>query len=300
MAGFYCQIPVGHVEAGLRTETIKSPFPEEGYRRLIGRIAEHHFTPTSLASKNLVAEGIKRKLIFKTGNTVIDSVLAASGYAQRPHSLPQLDENARIVLATAHRRENWDDQMDGICDALIALRDQFADVEIVMPVHANPRVKGVLERRLANEPRIHLIGALPYLEFVWLMNAATLILSDSGGVQEEAAALNTPVLVMRDRTERTEAIKAGTAKLVGNDAKTIVRAARVVLKSLRQLNKMRNRKNPFGDGFAAARIADIIAASENAAKAGEVGGKSGGVYYNPARRQLGRHAIQSGLVANRA
>ena len=300
MAGFFTKRPVGHVEAGLRTESLNSPFPEEGFRRLIARIANYHFTPTKLATSNLIKEGVNRRTIFETGNTVVDSIQGALSRARRPAALAALPDKARIVLVTAHRRENWDGQLDGICEALTALRDRFKDIEIVMPVHANPRVREVVQDRLHDQPRIHLIEALPYLEFIWLLDAATLVLSDSGGVQEEGLSVNTPVLVMRESTERTEAIKAGAAKLVGNESKTIIKTATRLLKSQRRLNAMRNRKNPFGDGQAADRIAGIIATQTMQAVSREHEGKHGGVSINPTRRLFERSRIQFGLGANRA
>ncbi len=253
-AGFVSQVSVGHVEAGLRTDTIASPFPEEGFRRLIARIADLHFTPTRLATANLRREGVDRSAILQTGNTVIDAVLDAAPRARRPEALPDLPKNAKLVLVTAHRRENWDGKMDGICEAIRRLRDRHQRAHFVLPVHANPRVGERIREILGGEERVHLLPALPYLEFVWLMKHACVILSDSGGVQEEAVSLGAPVLVMRDSTERMEAVKAGAAKLVGGDPERIFRAASPILANPLRRRMMSGKKNPFGDGRASERV----------------------------------------------
>ena len=257
-AGFINQVPVGHVEAGLRTQSIASPFPEEGFRRLIARISDLHFSPTKLATGNLRREGVARSAILETGNTVIDAVLHAAPRARRPEALPELPRNAKLVLLTAHRRENWDGKMDGICEAVLTLRDKHPRAHFVLPVHANPRVGERIRETLGGEDRVHLLPSLPYLEFVWLMKEAYLILSDSGGVQEEAVSLGAPVLVMRDSTERMEAVKAGAAKLVGGDPQRIVRAASPILANPLRRRLMSGKRNPFGDGRASERVVSAL------------------------------------------
>lgn len=257
LAAFYQQIPVGHVEAGLRTDNIYSPWPEEMNRRLTGRLATLHFAPTEQARRNLLRENTPADRIAVTGNTVIDALhwVVATGKAVAP----DFDRSRRMVLVTAHRRENFGDGLIHICQALNTLATRFPDVDFVYPVHPNPNVRQAVEttvdRSLEN---IHLLEPQPYLPFVGLMQCCTLVLTDSGGLQEEAPAFGKPVLVMRDTTERPEAVEAGTARLVGTDTETIVDAVADLLTSPDAYRAMSNAVNPFGDGYAADRIADLI------------------------------------------
>ena len=259
LAAFYQKVPVGHVEAGLRTDNIYSPWPEEMNRRLNSQLCTFHFAPTALARKNLLREGLSDSNIAVTGNTVIDALqwVVATGKA----TVPELgrDSARRMVLVTAHRRENFGDGLQHICQALNSLATKFPDVDFIYPVHPNPNVRQAVEttvdRSLKN---IYLTEPQSYLPFVGLMQQSTLVLTDSGGLQEEAPAFGKPVLVMRDTTERPEAIEAGTARLVGTDRKTIVDAVSRLLTDQEAYRTMANAVNPFGDGHAAERIADFI------------------------------------------
>lgn len=265
LAAFYAKIPVGHVEAGLRTNDILSPWPEEMNRRMVGRLASLHFAPTETARANLLAEGCQDKSIYVTGNTVIDALLNVVEKIKTDVLLNQqlserfafLQENKRLILVTGHRRENFGQGFEDICKALreIARRD---DVEIVYPVHLNPNVQEPVRRILGDCPRIHLIEPLDYLPFVYLMNRAYLLLTDSGGIQEEAPSLGKPVLVMRDTTERPEAVEAGTVWLVGTDASRIVADTIELLDDAQEYQRMSQAHNPYGDGRAAQRIVEIL------------------------------------------
>ena len=220
LVGYYHQVTVGHVEAGLRTGHKYAPFPEEGNRRLIGQIADYHFAPTTAARAALVSSGVPDDMIFVTGNTVIDAfLLIRSQLSEPPASVPQSMVasigQGNVVLITGHRRESFGGDFENICRAIRDVADAFPDVTIVYPVHLNPNVREPVFRVLGDHPRIHLIEPLPYQAFVWLMDRATLVLTDSGGVQEEAPSLGKPVLVMREKTERQEGIAAGNAVLVG-------------------------------------------------------------------------------------
>ena len=262
LAAFYQQIPVGHVEAGLRTNNIYSPWPEEMNRQLNGRLCTWHFAPTEYARQNLMAEGINAEHIAVTGNTVIDALhwVATSGKA----SVPALgrDEQRRMVLITGHRRENFGDGLQHICQAINSLARRFTDVDFVYPIHLNPNihipVHEIVDGNLRN---IYLLEPLNYLEFVGMMKQCTLVLTDSGGIQEEAPAFGKPVLVMRDTTERPEAIEAGTARLVGTDRSTIEQHVARLLTDTEAYRAMSHATNPFGDGHAACRIADYILAN---------------------------------------
>ena len=261
LAAFYAKIPVGHVEAGLRTGDLKAPWPEELNRRLTDQISDVHFAPTKRAQQNLRTSGIEDKTIFVTGNTVIDALLTISDRletndaleAQANLSLPKLDEHHKLILVTGHRRENFGAGFENICTALAWLADR-SDVDIVYPVHLNPNVQEPVKRLLGNRPNIHLTDPLDYLSFVSLMKRSYLIISDSGGIQEEAPSLGKPVLVLRDKTERPEAIEAGTVKLVGTNSDTIVRETEALLDNKRTYDTMSQAHNPYGDGRSCERI----------------------------------------------
>jgi len=260
LAAFYLQIPVAHVEAGLRSGDRYNPFPEEMNRRLVGGLAEVHFAPTDGARENLLRENVSAESIFVTGNTAVDAVLIAAKRRPRRPAVPAgWLEGKRLVLVTAHRRESWDKGIEEICLALRDLAEAFPDVVIVYAVHPNPVVKGTAERVLAGQDRVHLIAPPGYVEFVDLMKRSYLILTDSGGIQEEAPSLNKPVLVMRRTTERPEGIKAGCAELVGTDREGIFERASALLSDAAAYRAMALAKNPFGDGRAAARIRRALA-----------------------------------------
>lgn len=265
LAAYYERIPVGHVEAGLRTGNIYSPWPEEMNRRLTGAIAAIHFAPTIPASQNLLAEGVPEKRIHITGNTVIDALLQVVDQIGRNTALQQelaaqfqfIDSTKKLLLVTGHRRENFGSGFENICMALdqLGARD---DVQIVYPVHLNPNVQEPVQRILSNNRHIHLVEPLDYLPFVYLMSRSYLIITDSGGVQEEAPSLGKPVLVMRDTTERPEAVAAGTVKLVGADACNIVKEVSNLLEDQIAYQSMARALNPYGDGKACNRIRQIL------------------------------------------
>jgi len=259
LAAFYQKIPVGHVEAGLRTRNKYSPYPEEMNRSLTGRLAEIHFAPTDVSRENLLAESVASFKIWVTGNTVIDALMdTVHADYEFGEELKGINFNNRILLVTTHRRENWGDHMQNIYEALIQLVNEFDDVEIVFPVHKNPTVKDVAVKMLGDRERVHLLEPLEYEAFANLMNASYIILTDSGGMQEEAPSLGKPVLVLRDTTERPEAIQAGTVKLVGTVQKNVYDAARLLLVDRQQYDKMAHAINPYGDGKAALRIVKVI------------------------------------------
>lgn len=258
MAGFLNNIPVGHVEAGLRSGDMRHPFPEEGFRKLIAPLSDLHFAPTRMAARNLTREGISLDKIRVTGNPVIDAVKMVGSMEIEPSVLEELDPRKRLVLVTLHRRENWDAGVAGVCAAIKALRNQYKDLQFVLPLHLNPRVRAPIESLLGSEPNINLIEPLSYPAFIALLKRAHLVLSDSGGVQEEAPSFGVPVLVLRDKTERGEAIRAGTAKLVGTRAERILMEARGLLDSPRAYRRMAKANNPFGDGRASLRIAHAV------------------------------------------
>ncbi len=264
LAAFYNRIPVGHIEAGLRTGNLLSPWPEEANRVLTTRLASLHFAPTPAARRNLLTENVPEDRITVTGNTVIDALLMAKGFVKAQNvsiaSLPaHLQPNARsdrdMVLITGHRRENFGQGFEQICRAIRTLAERFAEVEFVYPVHLNPNVQEPVNRILSDHlANVHLIEPQPYLEFVGLMSRSKLILTDSGGVQEEAPSLGKPVLVMRDTTERPEAMQAGTSRLVGTDHARIVDAVTELLTTPTVFNQMSQAGNPYGDGHASEHI----------------------------------------------
>ncbi|MGD9965199.1 MAG: non-hydrolyzing UDP-N-acetylglucosamine 2-epimerase [Hyphomonadaceae bacterium] len=263
LAAYYQRIPVAHVEAGLRTGNIYSPWPEEINRRVAGTVAALHFAPTERAKSNLVAEGVAPANIVVTGNTVIDAVLGvreriegnAALRADLDGQLPSIAEGKRLILVTGHRRESFGAGFEQICLALRQLARR-GDVELVYPVHLNPNVREPVGRLLGGVDGVHLIEPLDYLPFVRLMSRAHLIITDSGGVQEEAPSFGVPVLVMRDTTERPEAVEAGTVKLVGAQASRIIEAATRLLDDEEAYSAMSRAHNPYGDGRAAMRIVD--------------------------------------------
>jgi UDP-N-acetylglucosamine 2-epimerase (non-hydrolysing) len=261
LAAFYLKIPVGHVEAGLRTWDMMNPWPEELNRQLTTRITTHHFPPTEWAKNNLLAEGVKAGSIHVTGNTVIDALGMIVDPDHRFTSAPlsTIDfKKRKVILLTSHRRENFGAPMEGVFAACRDLVAEHADVELVYPVHPNPNVQEAAKRILAGLERVHLIEPLDYQAFIQLMNRSYIILTDSGGVQEEAPSLGKPVLVLRRTTERPEAIEGGTAKLVGTDPALIKVEATRLLTDRSAYEAMANRTNPYGDGKAAARIVDVI------------------------------------------
>jgi UDP-N-acetylglucosamine 2-epimerase (non-hydrolysing) len=266
LAAFYAKIPVGHVEAGLRTGNVHSPWPEEMNRRLTTALADLHFPPTAAARANLLAEGIDPARIVVTGNTVIDALLEAVAIldadpARRiaiQAALPRLDPARRLILVTGHRRENFSGGLERVARGLRQLAER-GDVEVVYPVHLNPNVQQAANSVLGGHPAIHLIAPLDYLPFVQLMRQSYLIVTDSGGVQEEAPSLGKPVLVTRDTTERPEAVEAGTVRLVGTDTGSLVEQASRLLDDPAAYAAMSFAHNPYGDGCAAARIVEVLA-----------------------------------------
>lgn len=265
LSAYYARIRVGHVEAGLRTHNKYAPWPEEMNRCISGVISDVHFSPTAKARANLLAEGINESTIHVTGNTVIDALLDV---AQRVRTNPVLQQrfaarfdflepDKRLILVTGHRRENFGEGFENICQALAQLA-QRPDVQIVYPVHLNPQVQEPVHRILAGVPAIHLIEPQDYLPFVYLMDKSSLIITDSGGVQEEAPSLGKPVLVMRNTTERPEAVDAGTVKLVGTDTAAIVAEASILLDNTEAYQAMARAHNPYGDGKAAQRIVQAL------------------------------------------
>jgi UDP-N-acetylglucosamine 2-epimerase (non-hydrolysing) len=255
LAAFYEQIPVGHVEAGLRTDNIFDPYPEEANRRLISQLALLHFAPTHVSARNLAASGVVGETVT-TGNTVIDALLLMAQQAA-PFELPGLDfERQRVILATVHRRENWGERLQEIGRGFLAVLERFPDTALLLPLHRNPTVREPLQALLGDHPRAFLVEPLDYDRLVAAMRGATLLLTDSGGLQEEAPALGKPVLVLRRTTERPEAVDAGTAKLIGTDAADILREASALLENPEAYEAMARAHNPFGDGQASARILD--------------------------------------------
>lgn len=277
LAAFYQQIPVGHVEAGLRTHNIYSPWPEEMNRQITGRISTYHFAPTDLSKKNLLAEGIAEEAITVTGNTVIDAlymvvdkiktddalsanlktVLSNSGY-----DVNRLSDGRKMVLITGHRRENFGDGFILMCKAIKTLTEKYRDIDFVYPMHLNPNVRKpiheIFGESLSDLGNIFFIEPLEYLSFVYLMEKSTVILTDSGGIQEEAPGLGKPVLVMRDTTERPEALEAGTVKLVGTDYDKIVYEVSMLLDNQEYYDRMSKAVNPYGDGMASDRIVNSL------------------------------------------
>lgn len=262
LAAFYQRIPVGHVEAGLRTGDLFSPWPEEANRTITGHLATYHFAPTENSRQNLVRENISDNNIFVTGNTVIDALISVRDRVLADDNLrsslarchPFLDSSKKLILVTGHRRESFGDGFERICHALAEIAKQNSDVQIVYPVHLNPNVSEPVTRILGDVKNIVLIDPQEYLPFVYLMNHAYLILTDSGGIQEEAPSLGKPVLVMRDTTERPEAVDAGTVRLVGTDTQEIVRQVTRLLKDENEYEVMSRAHNPYGNGKACEQI----------------------------------------------
>lgn len=261
LAAYYHQTTVGHVEAGLRTHNKYSPFPEEMNRKLTGCIADLNFAPTETSEQNLLAEHVAPESIFVTGNTVIDALhhTVRDDFTFEDELLKNVDfVNKRVILVTTHRRENLGEPMRHVYKALKALTEEFDDVEIVFPVHKNPKVREVVNEELGGLDKVHLIDPLDYEPFANLINKAYLILTDSGGVQEEAPALGKPVLVLRDTTERPEAVLAGTVKLIGTDRERVYAEAKTLLTDKKEYARMAEAVNPYGDGQAARRIIHAI------------------------------------------
>lgn len=267
LAAYYEKIAVGHVEAGLRTGNIYSPWPEEGNRKLTGSLTKYHFAPTSTSKANLLNENYADENIFVTGNTVIDALLLVKKQIENDVDLnniltnqfPMLDETKKLILVTGHRRESFGGGFERICEALAQTAKVHPDCQILYPVHLNPNVQEPVNRILKGVNSVHLIEPQQYLPFVYLMNRAHIILTDSGGIQEEAPSLGKPVLVMRDTTERPEAVDAGTVKLVGTDINEITSALNELLENDAAYKAMSRAHNPYGDGQACQRICDILA-----------------------------------------
>ncbi len=253
LSAFYEQIPVGHVEAGLRTDNLLDPFPEEANRRLISQIAHLHFAPTKQSEANLQASGVVGRVLL-TGNTVIDALLRMSERAPTLSDLSIDWDAQRVILATVHRRENWGERLKNIADGILRVLDSHPDTVLLLPLHRNPTVREPLQELLGDHPRVVLTEPLDYDRLVAAMKGCTLLLTDSGGLQEEAPALGKPVLVLRETTERPEAVEAGTARLVGTDPTTIHREASLLLENSEAYNAMAKAVNPFGDGQASGRI----------------------------------------------
>ncbi len=266
LASYYEQIDVGHVEAGLRTGNILSPWPEEANRRLTSVLTNYHFAPTKSSKDNLLREGLIPDKIYVTGNTVIDALLMAKNKIDTDSevreslskSFDMLDNEKKLVLVTGHRRESFGSGFERICEALVILAESNADLQILYPVHLNPNVQEPVNRMLAGISNIHLIDPQDYLPFIYLMNRADIILTDSGGIQEEAPSLGKPVLVMRETTERPEAVEAGTVKLVGTNVKLIVDSVNDLLSDQGLYRSMAIAHNPYGDGFACNRILEAL------------------------------------------
>jgi UDP-N-acetylglucosamine 2-epimerase (non-hydrolysing) len=267
IASFYKRVRVGHVEAGLRTGDLSAPWPEEGNRKLTTAIADLHFAPTPTSRQNLLAEGVRAERIFVTGNTVIDALLTMRARLEADAALRSafdtryawLRPDSRLILVTGHRRENFGAGFENICNALAKLATMFPDCQILYPVHLNPNVREPVFRILGNIANVRLDEPADYEPFVYLMNRSTLIITDSGGVQEEAPSLGKPVLVMREVTERPEAVEAGTVRLVGTDIDRIVEAASRLLSDAVEYHTMSRAINPYGDGRATGRIVEILA-----------------------------------------
>ena len=257
LACYYLQIPVGHVEAGLRTYNIYSPYPEEFNRQAVGIIAAYHFAPTELSKENLLKEGKKPETIYVTGNTAIDA-LKTTVRKDYTHPVLEWAKDSRLIMITAHRRENLGEPMTHMFRAIRRVCDEHPDIKAVYPIHMNPAVRETAQAILGDDERIRIIEPLDVLDFHNFLARSYLILTDSGGIQEEAPSLGKPVLVMRDTTERPEGIAAGTLKLVGTDEGTIYENFKMLLEDQEAYRKMSTASNPYGDGFASKRIADIL------------------------------------------
>ena len=269
LAAFYEKIKVGHVEAGLRTGNMYSPWPEEANRQITGVLANYHFAPTTTSKENLLKENKTENDILVTGNTVIDALFLALDKIENNQELKtkilnninsqyKMDENKKLILVTGHRRENFGRGFINICESLKTLAQNNPDIDIVYPVHLNPNVQKPVKEILSNTPNVHLIEPLQYESFIYLMNKSYFIITDSGGVQEEAPSLGKPVLVMRDTTERPEAVEAGTVKLVGTNPTSIINEAQKLLDDKEEYNIMSKAHNPYGDGKACKRIVEFI------------------------------------------
>lgn len=269
LAAFYCKIPAAHVEAGLRTHNRLSPYPEEMNRSLIAQLASLHFAPTEKAKLNLLAESIPESNIFVTGNTVVDSLQQIASSLSHDAAWNELamynglmadlqQNNCRLILVTSHRRENFGEPLSNICDAIKRLIELFDDVVVVYPVHPNPNVRELVYKKLTGIPRVYLINPVTYPTLVFLLKSSYIILTDSGGIQEEAPTFGVPVLVLRDTTERTEGVEAGIATLVGTNPVRIVEAAKCLLTDKDAYAKMSQAVNPYGDGHAAERIVKTL------------------------------------------
>ena len=257
LACFYLQIPVGHVEAGLRTYNIYSPYPEEFNRQVVGIVAKYNFAPTEMSKENLIREGKKPESIYVTGNTAIDALKTT---VRDDYKHPELEwaKDSTLIMLTAHRRENLGEPMHHMYRAIRRIVDENPDVKVIYPIHMNPVVRKAADEELGNDDRIHIIEPLDVLDFHNFLARSYLILTDSGGIQEEAPSLGKPVLVMRDTTERPEGIKAGTLKLVGTDEDVIYNEFKKLLTDKKEYEKMSKASNPYGDGFACKRIADVL------------------------------------------
>jgi UDP-N-acetylglucosamine 2-epimerase (non-hydrolysing) len=269
LAAFYAKVEVGHVEAGLRTNDLHSPFPEEAMRQMVGRIATWHFSPTEQNRANLLSEGIDPSKVFVTGNTVIDALFQVRDLIRSGRKMDQLElaediqkellSERRMVLITGHRRENFGDGIARICQAIASLAERFPDILFIYPVHFNPNVVGPVRRILNNCANVRLISPVDYYTFIYLMERSTLIISDSGGVQEEAPSLKKPVFVTRDTTERTEIVHSGAVKLVGSSIESILHEVSDALTDSSVISRMTSATNPYGDGRSAERIIRLIA-----------------------------------------
>ncbi|HXB06524.1 MAG TPA: UDP-N-acetylglucosamine 2-epimerase (non-hydrolyzing), partial [Puia sp.] len=261
LAAFYAKISIAHVEAGLRSHNKYSPFPEEINRKLISAMADLHLTPTLLATENLEREQVGGAIRL-VGNTVIDALLygveKVRRAVERPAAIPALPPESRLILVTGHRRESFGRPFEEICDALLELTQAYPDVSVIYPVHLNPNIRDVVYARLGNVAAIHLIPPVDYATMIWLLDHCYLVITDSGGIQEEAPALGKPVLVIRNVTERTEGIEAGTAVLIGTSKENILLYARRLLDDPDEYDRMARAVNPYGDGTSASKIVDIL------------------------------------------
>jgi UDP-N-acetylglucosamine 2-epimerase (non-hydrolysing) len=253
LAAYHQRIPIGHVEAGLRTKCIYSPWPEEGNRRLTSKLAKYHYAPTNVARDNLINEGIDTRNVIVTGNTVVDALKIIQRRSSDQNYL-EMGDLGKYIVVTTHRRENFGEKLKNLLKGIVKLADAFPDVNFVVPLHHNPNVYREVTSNLVDKNNVKLTQPIPYVEFVNLLSESFLILTDSGGLQEEGAALNVPVLIMRDTTERVEAINAGCAALVGTNTDSIFDNVADLIRDPIKYQKMQNARNPFGDGFASRRI----------------------------------------------
>lgn len=257
LACYYMQIPVGHVEAGLRTYNVNSPYPEEFNRQAVSIISQFNFAPTELSKENLLKEGKSPDSIYVTGNTAIDALKTTVSFE---YSHPELEwaSDCRLIMITAHRRENLGEPMRNMFRAIKRIMNEYPDLKAIYPIHMNPIVREIADSILGGDKRIHIIEPLNVIDFHNFLNRSYMILTDSGGIQEEAPSLGKPVLVMRDTTERPEGIAAGTLKLVGTEEESIYKSFKLLLEQPNEYNKMAKASNPYGDGFACKRIADVL------------------------------------------